>query len=260
MKNRGALSIQRDVLFAIFLRDLKSRFSGYALGTVWLFLEPLLLVVMLLTLLDVRGMGEFGYGDPPVFILAGVIAFRQLWLPTQRAVSNVPKGFAPYKMFRQVKVFDVMLANALVSGGLFLLVTSSLGLGLWWLGYDAMPAEPLEIFVVITATWLLSLGVGLLFAIAKAASKELEKLLEIIQFPLFLLSAVLFPMTTIPASYHDTFALNPLVHMSEWMRQAWIEQYVSPVLDIPYFLGFMGIVLLFGMMGYRLTHRRILSQ
>ena len=79
MKARSAFSIQRDVTFAIFLREMNARFSTYTLGNIWILLEPILMMIFFVVLFGARGRGAFGYVEPPVFILAGFLPFRLLW-------------------------------------------------------------------------------------------------------------------------------------------------------------------------------------
>lgn len=260
MKARSALAIQRDVIFAIFLRDLKARFSGYALGTIWILLEPILMILMFMALLGARGMGEFGYAEPPVFIMAGILAFRLLWQPTQRTVATAYKGFRPLRSFRQISLFDLMTARALVQLGIYFAASMLIASGLWWFGFDAMPNDPLDLAVAIITVFFLSVGVGFALAVPIAASPEIDKMVNILQMPLFLISSVVFPMTIVPPEYHDAFAINPLVHMSEWVREAWIKLYVSPVLDRSYLASWALGSCVLGMIGYRLGRHRILIQ
>lgn len=260
MKSRSSLTIQRDVIFAIFLRDLKARFSGYTFGNFWLLLEPLLFMAAFMALLGARGAGQFGYAEPPVFILAGVVTFRQLWQPTQRQVSTAFRNFRPLRMFRQISLFDLILARALVQFGIFIAVTAILTVGLLWMGFNALPADFLMVFAGVVVAWLLGIGIGLCFSTLMALTPEAEKFLQIIQFPLLIISAVVYPMTLVPVQYHALFALNPLVHVNEWVREYWIDLYVSPVLDYSYLAVWVLLTLAIGVSSYRLGRKRLFIQ
>lgn len=257
MKTRSALGIQKDVIFAIFLRDLRERFSGYALGNVWLILEPLLLISLFIVLLGVRGRGELGYAEPAVFLLAGLVAFRQLWQPTMKQVMSSLPAFRGLRMFRQISVFDLMIARAFMQAGIYLVVITTLTVGFKWLGFDAWPHNLLMVLSGSLVVWLLGIGIGMVFATSYYfGNKELEKLVSLIQFPLLILSAVIYPMTLIPEPYRTWLSYNPLVHASEWHREYWIELYHSPVLDEWYLMMWMLGSLALGVAAIRLTRHR----
>ena len=84
MQARSAFSIQRDVIFAIFLREMNARFKNYTFGNIWILLEPIVMIGVFMTLFGLRGAGAFGYSEPAVFILAGYLPFRMLWQATMK--------------------------------------------------------------------------------------------------------------------------------------------------------------------------------
>lgn len=260
MKTRSALSIQKDVIFALFLRDLRERFSGLAFGSAWLVLEPLLVMGLMIVLIGSRGGGQFGYAEPPVFILAGMVAYRQLVSPTMKQVMGAVKGFQRLRMFRQISEFDLMVARALVCLGIYVAVVAVLTLGLLWLGFSPWPDDILMVLAGSLMGWLLGIGLGIVFANSTYFSAELVKLINIIQFPLMILSAVLYPMTIVPVQFHAAFYYNPFVHVSEWLREYWFEQYHSPVLDIWYLAIWVLVSFALGLALLRINRHREIPQ
>ena len=111
MRKRSALQIEKAVLFALLMRELKTRFGGKLVGLFWVLFEP---VANIYILLLVRGVLRTRLLVPTIqYPLYHVIAmipyfvFRSCWFRTMEAVSGNQGLFA----YRQVKPFDAMIAR-----------------------------------------------------------------------------------------------------------------------------------------------------
>jgi capsular polysaccharide transport system permease protein len=260
MKARSAFSIQRDVIFAIFLREMNARFSSYTLGNIWILLEPILMMLFFVVIFGARGRGAFGYVEPPVFILASFLPFRMLWLAPMRNNMKALGGARGLLGFRQVRLFDVFLARSLVEAGIFLVAGTILVAGMTWIGFDAVPVDPLRVLYYGLILWLFASAFGMLACVVAFFSREVEKIISIMTMPLLFLSAVFYPMTAIPPAYRSLFALNPLVHASELIREGWLPMYESPVASSGYLYMWTIITLALAVSSYRLRWQRMVSR
>jgi len=260
MRARSAFSIQRDVVFAIFLREMNSRFSSYTFGNVWILLEPMLMMLMFVVIFGVRGRGEFGYVEPPVFILAAFLPYRLLWQATMKDNMNALGAAKGLLGFRQVRLFDILLARTLVQAGIFLTAGFILVSGMMWIGFDAMPGDPLKVLYVGLYFWLFACAFGMLACIVGDFAREIQKVITITTMPLLFLSAVFYPMTAVPTQYHSLFAKNPLVHANELIREGWIPLYTSPVADLKYLQIWMLVTMALAMASYRLRWQRMVAK
>lgn len=259
MRKRSALSIQKDVIFAIFVREIVSRFSGYAFGAVWLVLEPLMMMIIFIMIFGARGRGEFGFAEPPVFIMATFLPFRMLWQSTMRKNLNALGEARGLMGFRQVRLFDVFMARALAEAGLFCAVGLLLITGFWWVGFDPWPDNVLEVLAASFILWLFAASFGMLACMASSVAKEVEKVIGIVTMPLLFISAVFFPMTAVPESYMTWLSWNPLVHAVEMIREGWFETYVSPMADPGYLIDWTIVFMALAMATYRLNWRRVIA-
>ncbi|GHF18389.1 transport permease protein [Kordiimonas sediminis] len=259
MRARSTLAIQKDVVFAIFLREMSGRFSGYTFGNIWLVLEPLLMMGVFILLFGARGRGEFGYAEPPIFIFAGFLPFRLLWNSTMRNNMNALGSAKQLIGFRQVKLFDVFLARTLSEGALFFVVGTIIGLIFLWLGFDPVPKDFLGVFGYCFLLWLFAAGFGILACILSEITQEIQKVISLISMPLMILSAVFFPMSTIPEPYRSWLAYNPLVHFNEFIREHWLQAYTSPVADMEYLLAWTIGMLTVALATYRLRWKKVLA-
>ncbi|MFC3051689.1 ABC transporter permease [Kordiimonas pumila] len=260
MKARSAISIQRDVIFAIFLREMNARFKSYTFGNIWIILEPLLMISVFLVLFGARGRGEFGYVEPPVFILAGFLPFRTLWQATMRKNMSALGGAKGLLGFRQVRLFDIFMARSLVEGGIFLVSGTALVLIMMWLGFAPLPNDPLFMLFYAAHLWLFAIFFGILACVIASIAREVEKLVNLFTMPLMFVSAVFYPMTIVPARYQDLMALNPLVHASELIREAWLPGYISPVASYEYLFVWILILSALAVSAYRLRWQRMLAR
>jgi len=260
MKARSAFSIQRDVVFAIFVREMTSRFSSYTLGNIWLVLEPLLMMVLFIVLFGARGRGAYGFVEAPIFIFAAFLPFRILWTATMRQSASARAGAKGLLEYRQVRLFDVFMARTFIEGGLFVIVGIILGLGLMWLGYDPWPDNLLHTLGYCVILWLFAGAFGMLACMVGAIAREVEKLVSMLTMPLMFLSAVFFPMSIVPQQYWVYLTWNPILHAMELIREGWFTNYTSPVADFNYLFAAMIICLALAMSSYRLTWRRIVAR
>lgn len=259
MKARSAFSIQKDVVFAIFVREMNSRFGSYTFGNVWLILEPLLMMVMFILIFGLRGRGEFGYIDPPIFVFAAFLPFKILWQLTLRRTMSSLSGGKGLLGFRQVRLFDMFLTRSLMEAALFVVVGVILGLGLYWFGFDPVPRDILLVLGYCLIFWIFATGVGILACMVSQTAKEIEKLVSMIQMPLLFLSAVFFPMTIVPEPFRTWLSWNPLVHAMELVREAWFPVYISPVADVGYLSTWAICTLALALATYRLSWQKVLA-
>lgn len=260
MKARSAFSIQRDVIFAIFVREMITRFSNYTFGNIWLVLEPLLMMVLFILIFGLRGRGAFSFADAPVFIFSAFLSFRLLWQSTMRQCASARGAAKGMLEYRQVRLFDVFLARAIIEGGLYIVVGTLIAFGLFWFDIDPWPDNPLMVFYYSLYMWLLAAGIGMLVCMLSSIAREVEKLIGMSMIPLLFLSAVFFPMTAIPPQFWRYMTWNPVLHAMELIREAWFAAYKSPVADFNYLAGFTLVALALALSSYRLNWRRIVAQ
>src|SRR5690242_4852375 len=112
-RKRSPLEVQRAVLFALFVRELKTRFNGSWSGLVWVLLEPLFKLLVMVAIFGALGRTVSPSIDYPVFVLTGLLpfyVFRNLVLRLMEAVDANRGLFA----YRQVKPMDAIVSRALL--------------------------------------------------------------------------------------------------------------------------------------------------
>ena len=120
--------------------------------------------------------------------------------------------------------------------------------------------RPTRIEVVMSAigsAGLLALGGGITNAVLVRLWASWRQIEGLLSRPLFFISGILFIPGVFPPSIRDILAWNPILHIIEWIREGYFPNYVSTVLDKQYLFGWIGVLLVFGMVGERLYRKKM---
>lgn len=223
---RRSWSIFTSVVGALAFRELKARFGEYRLGVVWAVASPMLQVVAISLLLGARGRQALPGIEFPLFVLTGVIPFGIF----AKCLSQGLKAMGANDgllVYRQIQPFDILatrwLIECIVHIVSFLVLLVGAGI---WLGYDIAPADPLGAILALACFVAFCLGILLIAGVVgDALSKDMRKLISLINRPLYLISGVIFPLSAIPREYHSWLDWNPILHALELFRGAWFNAY-----------------------------------
>lgn len=257
-KPRSSFQVLRDVTFGLLIRELKTRFGGYRLGYAWALLEPLLMITAFSLIFGLRGHSGFGGAPAPLFITAGYlpfIFFKNVVRKLQSAV-NANMGLFCY---RQVTPFATFISRFILEIIIGMVVGCILVPGLLWFGFDAVPDDPLQVILIYFLLMIFSFSLGIIFCVVCNLFREANKFLDLLMMPLMFVSAVMFPLASIPVQYQHWLLWNPLVHALELIRSGWIAGYVSTNVSWVYLSCVTLVLLTFAMSCYRLSHRRLIA-
>ena len=249
---RTSFQVQRDVVYALLLREMASRFGKSRVGFLWVLMEPIAHLVFPIAMFGFMMERTIPGVEYPVFLTYGFLPFllfKTICLQTMDG-TRANRGLLSY---RQVLLMDVFVAKALTHCAVSALVFGAVLGGLALLGFDVLPQLPIELFGVLALTVALAFGLGMLFAALGSVSPDLKSILRLIFIPLYFLSGILFPITRFPADWLPWLALNPVLHLVELSRHAALPDYVlAPELGIgnPFALAIAGVFM--GLALYRL--------
>jgi capsular polysaccharide transport system permease protein len=221
---RSALHIQRAVLFALVIRELRARVEGRWVGLVWMLVEPLAHVLIILSFYGFRSHAVSASVELPVFLITGMLPFfifRNLMKRLPNAVGASRNLYA----YRQVKPIDGIVARGIVEVGLYSAVYLIALALLGWLGYHWLPHEPLELMAVSVVLVGLGTAFGLLFAVLFHNRPKVQTVVGWIFYPLYFASGVIFPIQGLSQVYREWLLWNPVLHLIELSRAHFIPNY-----------------------------------
>lgn len=258
-RRRSPWAIVRDVVLALYLRELKTRVGQRWWGLVWLVGEPLLSTGLMLAMYAAIRTQQLGGVDRLVFLVTGFLPFqlfRSLVLRVMEAVEANQALFA----YRQVRPLDAIAARVAIELTLALALALATAVLLTLLGHEAWPARPLEWFAASALLVLFGAALGLLAAAATSGAFAKARLaIRLVFVPAMLLSGVMMPMAALPPAMHDLLLMNPLLHLLELLRLAFFgERYktlqgVTAAVPLAWTLGALAL----GLLVYRVRRERL---
>lgn len=223
-RKRSAWEIQRGVLFALLLREMKGRVGGQWVGAIWTLIEPLMHVLVVLGIYTALRASSLPGVELPVFMATGLVPFFLFQNLATRLMDGIVANRGLYA-YRQVKPFDTLMSRALVEAIMNVMVYAvTLGL-LGWLGFRVLPAGPLEMIGVHLVLFALGVGYGTFAAVVTHDRPRLRSFLRISMLPLYILSGIIFPVHLAPPDTLHWMLFNPLLHLIELSRHAFIPEY-----------------------------------
>jgi capsular polysaccharide transport system permease protein len=258
-RNRSPLRIQRAVLLALVIRDLRARVQGNWLGLLWTLLEPLAHVLLMLTLIGSRHNTLSVNIEYPVFLVTGLIPFfifRNLARRLPSAVATSRSLFA----YRQVKPIDAMVARAAVETSLYSAVYLAALVLLGWLGYHWLPQAPLELLAVSVLILGFGIGLGLVFTVLSHGRPRVQALIGMLFYPLYFISGVIFPLHSLSEQVLQWLLWNPMLHLIDLSRTYFMPNYEAlHGVNLAYPAACTLVVLALGISMYRVYRHRLIA-
>lgn len=256
---RSALRIQRAVLVALVIRELRARVQGRWLGLMWMLFEPLTHVMLILAIFGFRRHAASSAVEFPVFLVTGLLPFFIFRNLARRLPAAVAANRAVFA-YRQIKPMDALAARAVVETGLYSGVYLIALMILGWLGFHWLPHAPLQLMVVSLAIVALGFGLGVLFSVLAHGRPKVQTAIGWIFLPLYLLSGVILPIRAVPYEYRQWLVLNPVLHLIELSRTYFIPNYQPlPEVNLTYPAAWALVVVALGFSAFRLYRHRFIA-
>jgi capsular polysaccharide transport system permease protein len=251
---RGLYS-QLLVVYALALRETRTRFGAHHMGYLWAILEPALTILTFFVIFKVAKRGVDGL-DLWGFIATGVIPYT-LFSNTATQVSNAISGNKPLLFYPHIQPLDLMLARVSLEFAtyvvVFIVLTGGHALILQHIEVDNV----LYIIIGMMMAALLGAAVGLVFCCLAEVSRVADRARGPLLRPLFWISGIFFIPEQLPEVARNVVLVNPVLHVVELVRDGYFATYNSQHLSIPYVMAWILGTLLVGLLLERGVRRRI---
>jgi capsular polysaccharide transport system permease protein len=250
--------IQKTVVFAIFIRELQARFGKFTLGYLWALLEPLFFVVVL-SFLRGRFTGAPLAGIPyVVFFASGVLPFFLFRNIAISCISAVESNQGLFN-YQRVKPSDVFAARSLMELLIIVAVSLIVFPSFHLLGQKFSHNDTLLTLAAVALLLMFTSGVALIFTVLGPLWVEAKKVLPMALRPLFFVSGIFFPISSIPTAAREYFLWNPLLHGIELFRASAFDGFTSTGASWSYLFWSSLLTFTFGLAIYRLYRIRIVT-
>lgn len=243
------------ILF-LMAQELGFRFRTSRIGVVFIFIEPVVLIVALLLMrVYFRGrLPDFGTSTA-VFYSSGVLpyyVFLRISLRTRGTRYDAAQRLPG------INSTDLALASALAEAALILSIMIVWFAGMYFYGLDeARPASAMDCLIPLLLFIALGMGIGLLNSAITRRFALWNFVYGRLTYGLMFMSGAFYVVDLLPLSIRDVIVWNPLLHGIEWFRLGLYGQYPVHTLDTDYLLMSAGVILLVGVVSHRATLRTL---
>ncbi|MFG0411963.1 ABC transporter permease [Pseudomonas sp. FYR_11] len=259
LKPRSSIQIQKSVIFALVLREARSRLSKSRLSAVWILLEPLchlLVISVIYTYLRGRSLAGVEF---PVFVFVGLAPFL-LFRNISLRLMDSPRENRSLFAYKQIKPLDAYVGRVIVEFSIAFMVYIIIALGFWWYGFDMSISSPLEWILMLALGLVFAFSLGIFFSLIAHALPSSRFVIKMMYFPLYFLSGILLPPAYLPASFMPVLLYNPFLHIIELIRGDVLPFYkIADGINAEYPISVSLVLLFIGLGAYRARRLHLVS-
>lgn len=255
---RTSLQIMFDTVYALMIRELKTRFGAKKLGYFWALVEPAAQASIMAIIWSLMGRNSLSGVHVALFMVSGIMPFKFFSKLLPQLASSVQANKALFT-YRQVSILDPIITRLIIELATYIIVFSLILASMAWMGFDVQMQDFLAFFGINMLLVFLSIGLGILLCVATAYWEDTTKVVAMVMMPMFIMSGIFFTATMIPPQYMYIFDWNPIFHIIELIRQSMFVSYTSPVGDWQY-VAFVALVAnAAGLMFYQVSRQRFIT-
>lgn len=230
---RSSWRIQRDVLRALVLREVMTRYGRHNIGFLWLFVEPMMFTLGVTALWTITGLHRTSELPITAFALTGystVLLWRNM--PGRCIAAIAPNAVLMYH--RNVKIMDIFVSRLLLEAAGATISFFILGIIFILIGWINLPEDLFKIFI----GWLLTAWFGASTAILLGAWSEQSEMVEKLWHPtaylLFPMSGAAFMVDSLPQQMQEVVLWLPMIHGTEMIRDGFFGSKIHAHYDAGY--------------------------
>jgi len=253
-----ALARKQNVMAAVILRDMRTRFFNHGLGFIVVPLWPLVHMGVLILMHTASG-GKPPYGESTAVFYATGLVPTLTFMYVSRFMGYSLVMNKAMLAFPEVQVFDVMMGRAfleIIAACIMLFLIVAI---LWALGENPFPFDLERAVCCYLATILLAVGCGALIGVASMFMPVIVTAYALIIILLYISSGTMFVASNLPDPLAHALAYNPLLVCVEWMRTAFYETYSDKLVSPEYVLAWGVGTLFAGLLVERVFRRQLLE-
>ena len=257
---KHSVKTRLDVIGAVVLRDMRTRFGRSHLGYILAILWPLTHLVGITIIFSVlrRSAPIFGT-DNAVFLATGALPYILVMYPSRMTSFAIDMNKSLF-IFPIVSPLDLIIARVIVEFITAFTVVILFALGCLMLGIQIIPRDINVASAAIFTTVYFSVCFGLISTILVALTDFWKTASAIVMVFAYISSGIFVPMDTLSAKAQNILSYNPLTHCVEWLRSAYYIGYGDSFISKEYVFWTATVMLLLCLLGERFLRGRLMKQ
>lgn len=256
-KRTGLNPLQRqiNVIHALIIREMLTRFGSSRIGYLWIFGEPIILATMISSIH--YASGSHLPNDLPTFLFyaMGYVPFVMFRTIVSRGASAIKSNMS-LLFHRSITLFDVTAArNFLEMMISFTVVLIFQVFAVIFFG--EVLHSPIGLIGGLLLSALLANGLGMLLAAFQVFWDPMERFVHPLTYLLMPISATFYMVSMMPPETRNALLWNPLVHVHELNRWAQFGDRIIAHYDIGYVLIWVLGLNILGLAGLRAARPRL---
>lgn len=246
--------IQARVVWALFLREIITRYGRHNIGFMWLFVEPMMFTCGVTVMYSIL---HAGFRVPiATFIVTGYSVILQ-W---RNGVNRCALAIEPNRALlfhRNVRVIDFFLSRLIleISGATisFFVIASILV-------FFGVMEPPRNILLLIFGWAMLSwfvIGLGLLVGSLSEYSEAIDRIWHTLTYLMLPFSGLFFMVDWLPTYIHKWAVWIPLINATEMVRSGYFGETVRAHYDVSHFAIINTVLTFLGLFLVRDVGRRV---
>jgi lipopolysaccharide transport system permease protein len=249
-----SISRNRQLIGSMVRRDILSRYRGSFGGTLWTFLNPLLLMATYFFVFGVVLHTRFGNDTTRTGFVLYFLAGMLPWLAFSEAVGRSPYVILEYRSFVKKIVFplETLPINLVITGA----VTEAIGLVIFTIGLllvrGAIPVSVVWLPVLLIPQILFTAGLAWMLAATGVYVRDLGQVTGYLLTLWFFLTPICYPESSLPASALPILRFNPLFVLVRAYRAVFLENQAPSMRGV---IGLWMVGAAVAIAGYAWFHR-----
>jgi capsular polysaccharide transport system permease protein len=252
-----ALLTQVEVVEALVLRETRTRFGRLQLGYLWAVIEPALWIATFYAIYAIAGREAPVGMDLVSFLLTGLLPYG-LFSAVTNQVSQSINGNKALLFYPQVRTLDIVAARTILecvtSAAVFFLFV--IGHALFVQQWPTVDDTLVAIFGFALAAGM-GIGLGLVFCSLEVLTSAVGRVRGPLLRPLFWCSGLFYTANGMPTNVRDILLYNPMLHVTEIVRDGWFPSYQARHADPGYAIAWMLFLVVLGLLLERAVRRKI---
>lgn len=221
---RQALRVQGRVLYALTLREALGKYGKSNIGYLWALLEPIIQILLLVTIFSLLGRRSPLGGDLAVFFSTGIIPWI-IYSNLGNRMSGALGANQALLAYPHVTPFDVLFSRALLESITMVVVFIIIVAILNGIGRSVSVYDLYNVLAGLCLLILFSIGVGMTNSAIRIYFDGWDKIYRATNRPLYFLSGIFFTSASLPPQVREYLQWNPIFQYVEWIRSGFFSTY-----------------------------------
>lgn len=220
-----SLRVNRSLIYGLIKRDVVGRYRGSAMGLLWSFFNPILMLTVYTFVFSVVFQARWagGTGSKTEFALvlfAGLLVFNLFSECLNRAPGLILGNVNYVK--KVIFPLEILPIVALGSAAFHFAISFGVWIVFYLIFFGVPSPSLLQLPLVIIPLILMTLGLSWFLASLGVYLRDVGQFIGVVTTVLMFLSPIFYPITVLPEEYRPFMHISPLTFVVEQARNTMI--------------------------------------